>query len=180
MQVKLQPHRWHLPTWFAFLLWLLFAVIANVPPNVTYESLSGLTDDSSVGTQAPIAYSSTMMIGWPFTYQEHTVTATSTNVATSTYPYWLIGNIVVISIVQICVVYSFQQFGRFSVRTMLLGTLLVALVIFVGQFLSNAFPFRGVYYYIHLIYYAPAIFTVLCFISKRRPLRRMMTEHKGL
>ena len=180
MQLNLHPRRWHLLTWSAFLLWLVFAVAPNIPPNVTYESFSEVLDDSSDEAGAPTAnismYSSTMMIGWPFTYREYTVTSTSKNVAASTRLLWMMGNIAVILLVQYCVVYSFQQLGQFSVRTMMLGTLLVALLIFLGRFLSDAFSFWGLYYYICAIYYSPVIFAAFNISSKWYLQRRMMTE----
>ena len=183
MQLNLHPRRWHLLTWSAFLFWLVFAVAPNIPQNVTYESFSEVLDDPSDDAGAPTAYSltmysSTMIIGWPFTYREYTVTSASKNVATNTHWFWMTGNIVVILLVQYCVVYSFQLFGQFSVRSMMLGTLLVALLIFLGRFLSDAFSFWGLYYYICAIYYFPVIFAMSNISYKWYSQRRMMTEQR--
>ena len=86
------------------------------------------------------------------------------------------GNIVVLFIVQYCVAYSFQQIGQFSVKTMMLGTLLVALLIFLGRFLSEAFSVWGLYFYAIALYYAPAIFAMLSISAKWYSQRRRMTE----
>ena len=209
MQLYLHPRRWHLLTWSAFLLWLVFAVNQNIPRNFTFESFSELHDepsnvsetlttnsstvDSSTyssaegnstysttsRTTAISMHSSTIVIGWPFTYQEHTVTSTSRNVATTTHWFWLMENIVSLFIVQFCVAYSFQQFGQFSVRTMFLGTLVVALLILLGRFFSNAFWGWGLYYYICAIYFSPAIFAVLSISAKWYSQRRDRAEQRG-
>ncbi len=178
MHLNLHPRRWHLLTWSAFLFWLVFAVAPNIPQNVTYESFSEVMDDPGDDAGVPTAYSSTMMIGWPFTYREYTVTSTSKNVAMSTHLFWLMGNFIVILLVQYCVMYSFQQFGQFSVRAMMLGTLLVALLIFLGRFLLDAFSFWGLYYYICAIYYSPVILAVFNILFKLYLQRRMMTEQR--
>lgn len=220
MQLNLHPRRWHLLTWSAFVLWLLFAVVCNRPRDVTYESFSEVSDDpsnvsgpstasisttnssitsnsastpiessstgyastvySSTSTTSAAAYSSTLMIGWPFTYQEHTVTSTSGNVTTNTHWFWLMGNIVVLFIVQFCVAYSFQQFGQFSVKTMLLGTLLIALLILLGRFLSDTFSILGLYYYICAIYFSPAVFAVLKISAKWYSQRCLIAERRAV
>lgn len=214
--MNLHPRRWHLLTWFAFVLWLLFAVVSNRPHNVTYESFSEFSDDpsnasgvptasssitssstvstplessstgntatvySSISTISAAAFRSTILIGWPFTYQEHTATATSRNVATNIHWLWLTGNLVVIFLVQCCVAYSFQQIGQFSVKTIMLGTLLVALLILLGRVLFEAFSFWGIYYYAIALYYAPVVFAMLSVAAKWYAQRRGMTEQSAL
>ncbi len=81
-------------------------------------------------------------------------------------------------IVQFCVAYSFQQLGQFSVRTMMLGTLVVALLILLGRFLSDAFWGWGLYYYICAIYFAPVVFAVLTIFAKWYSRRRRMTQQR--
>lgn len=76
------------------------------------------------------------------------------------------GNLVIIFIVQYCVAYSFQKIGQFSVKTIMLGTLLVALLIILGRVLFEAFSFWGIYYYAIALYYAPAIFAMLSGTAK--------------
>lgn len=196
MQMNLHPRRWHLLTWSAFLLWLVFAVNQNIPRNFTYESFSELHDehinvsgtpttnistvDSSTISSTVISMdSSTIVIGWPFTYQEQTVTSTSRNVATTTHWFWLMENIVSLFIVQFCVAYSFQQFGQFSVRTMMLGTLVVALLILIGRVFSGAFWGWGLYYYICAIYFAPVVIAVLSISAKWYSQRRDRAEQSN-
>ena len=221
MQMNLHPRRWHLLTWSAFVLWLLFAVVSNRPHNVTYESFSEFSDDpsnasgtptanisttnssitssstvsaplessstgntatvySSISTISAAAFRSTILIGWPFTYQEYTATATSRDVTIQTHWFWLLGNFVVICIVQYCVAYSFNQIGQFSVKTIMVGTLLVALLILLGRVIFEAFSFWGIYYYAIALYYAPAIFAMLSGTAKWYVQRRRMTEQSAL
>ena len=209
MQLNLHPRRWHLLTWSAFLLWLVFAVNQNIPRKFTYESFSELHDEpinvsgtpttnsstvdsstyssaednstysTTISSTVNSMYSSTIVIGWPFTYQEHTVTSTSRNVATTTHWFWLMENIVSLFIVQFCVAYSFQQFGQFSVRTMFLGTLVVALLILIGRVFSGAFWGWGLYYYICAIYFAPVVIAVLSISAKWYSQRRDRAEQSN-
>jgi hypothetical protein len=88
-------------------------------------------------------------------------------------------NIASLFIVQFCVAYSFQQFGQFSVRTMMLGTLVVALLILFGRFFSDAFWGWGLYYYTRAIYFSPAVFAVLSISTKWYSQRRYRAEQSN-
>lgn len=135
----LNPKKWNVACWLLLLLWLFVSASMNAPfePKLTdWESIGVLPDGSRFAV-----YDAEFLIGWPFEYCR--IATNGSGPSTRTYnPGNAILNIVFVASTLISLIYAVQHWmPQFSIRTMMVGTAVVASLIAIGQaiFLSESY-----------------------------------------
>lgn len=157
----LDPRKWHLMTWAALLLWLLFSILSNQP--FGKESVADNFDDEVLNSSGPVSnVSYAVAIGWPLPYLQHTVTPPSKNVTTDFLPHFLAVNSVAVALTLASLVFAMQRFGQFTLRYLMGVVLLVALTIVCGKWVVSMYDGLGLYIFFMALYFSPivVVFTI--------------------
>lgn len=135
------------------MFWLLFAALCNYPWSA--ESLAEENAD----------FAFVAVIGWPIPYLWHDFDG-SGRFTTSWQARWMIANIAIFLVIEGSIVYGLQALNRFTLRTMMTVTAVVAAAIVLGRSL----PGGGMttYYYLMVLYFSPILIPIPLWFARRQ------------
>jgi len=104
------------------------------------------------------------VIGWPVPYLWHDFDQNGAW-TTSWAVHWMIANVVIFIALVISIVYVTQAMRRFTLRTMLVMTAIVAALIVIGQALPGGV--MNVYFYLLFVYFLPSVVALVLWSVRR-------------
>jgi hypothetical protein len=165
---RLHPKRWHVATWLLLLLWLTVSIVGNFPQQASTESLD---------INQPAGVSMTWISGFPLFYYQQQMDLPSPKITTTIHYHWLLANVALSIALLASIIYCLQRFGQFSIRTLLCGMALVAVLIVAGKFVASNSGLVGFYFYMTSIYCMPLLLAIVVAVTvKVRQLRRPTRE----
>ena len=168
----LNPKKWNVVCWLLLLLWLYPSVLGNLPFEPELDEFDS-SKQSAAGSQF-VDYGHVYVMGWPFGYFE--IATQKLKPPVRTYkPVMFVLNCVLVIATLTSLIYAVQKWlPRFSIRMMLFGMTIVAVLIAIGQVVFSTDYFYLQWGFMMAVSFSPIV-AALAFIfydrirlSKRR------------
>jgi len=152
----MHPKRWSIICWLLLVLWLIPSVAHTIPIAPDPPPASDMPLFS--GRAVAYDFESISKVGFPFVFLEVKTSSASPKPQSKYYLWAHLATIAILATNLVALVYCLQSLiPRFSIKLMLVGMTLVAILILIGQTLAAAEDYRVISVYTYSIIFAPLL-----------------------